>query len=333
MSQDLSRFFTLASEAAEEEMRDSGDELKQDLWYKMGEELESNNFPKEKISQKIQNTIEEQLEKKLGYSVKINTAYYYRVMSKNNWQDSTLGRPRQTFPLGEIGNSSLYTGKIGPFTGENKEIVKSLTDFIQTIKLLRDYLHNNPFTPQIPKNVLDDILTRINAYNVNATTYLNNKQTVPLNSQMIFLECYNECSDINNLFGLYFDEIKRVHLENRKQTKKTNQILTSKELKKYFSRDLTKLQENLEFTSSNEAKLNGFYGQQCPDCKGYRTNVINGNSNKVYCVQCHNLRGKESFVREHYVICQRCKYIITSKDIKGKCPHCDLEMVIPVEMR
>ena len=336
-----SEFNHLVSNTVKCELQQKDDKTLSEYYQKCMDQAHMDGVSKHEVSKIVLHILDEKLfnlRKKDDKTItpeecKINRTLYFRVSSKLDYRDPNQVRNTKFDPPVDQENSSLYAGKVGSFTGENQKTIRSLIDFIQTIKLLRDYLHNNPFTLQIPKNVLDDILTRINAYNVNASDYLNNKQTVPLNSQMIFMQCYNECSDINNLFGLFFDEIKRVHVENRKNTKKTNQILTSKELKKYSGRELTKLHASLEFTSSNEARLNGFYGQQCPNCKGFRTNVINGNSNRVYCIQCHNTKGRESMPREHFVICPRCRFIITSKDIKGKCPHCEIEIIIPAQMK
>ena len=65
---------------------------------------------------------------------------------------------------------------------------------------------------EVPADVTEDILTRLNAFSKNFSDYFNNKRTVPEKAQFIFLRLYNSCSDINNLFGLFFDEIKRIHL-------------------------------------------------------------------------------------------------------------------------
>ena len=86
---------------------------------------------------------------------------------------------------------------------------------------------------------------------------------MPINTQVMILQLYNVASDINNLFGMYFDEIKRIHVLERTKTKKTNQILTSKEIIKYQRRDLKNMNEILEFHDANEARMSGYYGQQC----------------------------------------------------------------------
>ncbi len=80
---------------------------------------------------------------------------------------------------------------------------------------------------------------------------------LPENAQLIFLRYYNSCSDIDNLFGMFFDGTKRIHTENRRHAKKTNQILTTKEMKKITSRELITLDKPLEFVTSNEARLRG----------------------------------------------------------------------------
>ncbi len=200
--------------------------------------------------------------------------------------------------------------------------------------MLRKYANDKPFLTLIPEELTDDIFTRLDAYCQNFSDYLNNKQTVPENTQLIFLLCFNASSDINNLFGLFFDEIKKIHIQNRINTKKTNQILTPKEMKKFNARELVTLSKTLDFATPNEARLHGFYGQQCSNCKGFRTKITNESTDKVYCVQCHNLKNVPIMSREHFITCPRCRFILDHNNLKeqGTCPHCSFELVLPVEM-
>ena len=252
----------------------------------------------------------------------INVRWYYKCAKE-------VGLTQPQLEVDEQKHSSLYS-KVFSHTGENQKVLDVLDGTITTLKLLKTHIHTNPFTNQIPENILDDILTRMTAYNKNAIDYLNNKQTVPINAQLLFLQTFNQSLDINNLFALFFDEIKKIHILNRKNTKKTNQVLTSKEMKKYSLRELTKFHDSLEFSNGNQARLHGFYGQKCTNCGGYRTKLKNNENDVVYCLKCRDLKNIKFMKREYFIICNRCRYIISEDEIKNKCPYCSLPIKLPI---
>ena len=119
------------------------------------------------------------------------------------------------------------------------------------------------FSTVMPGTVVEDIITRINAWCDNCEDYFNLKQVMPVNSQVIFLEMYNVASGINDAFARYFAAVRKIHIDDRPRTKKSNSILTAKELKKIINRDVMRLSTILEPKSAIDARLNGFYGQQC----------------------------------------------------------------------
>lgn len=321
---------------------DSSNHLKQEKWQQMGDYLETNNYPKHMISKKIQDTIEAKLEQMLGHQASITTAHYYRVMLKNKWTNPSFRRnitkdsDSETDPPEGSKNSSLKT----KFKHKNKPLIKRLDAFCEQVLRLRSYAKENSFLDLIEdKSVKDDIFTRLDAFTKNFSDYMNNKQAVPENAQLIFLLLNNAALDINNLFGLFFEEVKRINLQNRIKAKKSNHILTSKEMGKFTSRDLVTLSKYLEFGSANEARLSGFYGQRCIYCNGFRTKIMSNNSNHVYCVRCSGKEGKESFPRHQFFTCTRCKYFLDRNMLEAdggrshkKCPNCSLKIILPKEI-
>ncbi len=102
------KFYIYADKVVNEEINsDSQNSLKKTLWEKMGRELESVDYPRNQISKKIEHTIEEKLKESLGYPVKINTAYYYRIMAENKWQDTSFDRSNKIDPPEGASNSSI----------------------------------------------------------------------------------------------------------------------------------------------------------------------------------------------------------------------------------
>ncbi len=326
----------LAQEAANEELRktENFDTLRK-CYVNLMNQLLIDGIPREKVStvgQKIVIDKKIDIKKSNGASeeelqnIHIGS-WWYDVAREENFINPKYSHTVATEPERE--NTSLNT-KQGPFYEENEQLIRCIDDFVEKTLMLKKYANHNKFISMVSPVILKDIFTRLDAFSKNFSDYLNNKQTVPKNAQLIFLLQYNASSDINNAFGLYFDEIKKIHLQNRRNTKKTNQILTPKEMKKFIGRELVSLCDQLEFSTSNQARLHGFYGQQCPNCKGFRTQIQQNNSKKVTCVRCFNLKDVDAFEREYFITCRRCRFIIPSDDVKNKCPHCKEEIIKPL---
>ena len=334
-------FKNLAEKAVKEELNSKPSETLKHYYQACFKQAEIDGVPKYEISQVVRLKLNEikfhHMRQKdpqiLQTQCLINESWYFECAKEAGVTNPEMARNIKDDPETDQKNSSLNSKQNSTYYKENKHLIESIDNFISNTKILRDYAAKNSFMASVSADITADILTRLDAFTKNFSDYFNNKKTVPEKTQFIFLRLYNACSDINNLFGLFFDEIKRIHVENRKHTKKTNQILTTKEMKKFTSRELITLDRSIEFATANEARLHGFYGQQCPICNGFRTKLSPVNSKVVMCVKCYNLKGTDAFPREYFVTCQRCRFIVDQEDIKKKCPHCFYEMVIPSEMR
>ncbi len=211
---------------------------------------------------------------------------------------------------------------------ENLALVATLDKFINATNNMIQYAKDNPFLSLIPADPGIEILETIEAYCTSCTNYINQKSVIPENTQIIFLELYNTCRNINDLFGLYFDEIRRYHIEDRKNTKNNGEIISDRQLRKLVNRTMISICDSLEPTSANHARLHGFYGQQCPNCKGYRTKIVNENDETVHCVKCKDLKNCGSIPREYFVTCRHCRLIYENTDTIEKCPHCNNTLAI-----
>ena len=324
---------------------------------KIGKCLLYAGYSKADLGVEIGDRIEARFFEKYGYSVSVKTSYYYRIMRELKWgknfaetepqnveKSSHTETPREKLDSEEkpIPNSprgvpdssqqdkTQYTPK-AEYGLENKRLIDTLGDVCGMADVLRDYMRHNPFMSKMDPDLMNEIILRLTAWVVNMRDTMNNKQIVLTHGQHIILQKFNTSSDINNLFGLYLDEIKRIHILERAKTKKTNQILTSKEIMKYQRRDLKNMNDILEFHDANEARMSGYYGQQCNQCKGFRTVLAEGNNNKVVCVKCMGMDETNGMKREIFYTCMQCRFLVENPS-KGKCEHCGFEYVYPANL-
>ncbi len=110
-------FYNLLEEYVSLELQDKPVESQTDLWIKMGDQLETSNFPKEKIAITIQQEVENKLwNQKFKEFVprekySWHSGHFYRVMKKHTWTDPEMAR--HVDPLGDQGNSSDSMPRVG----------------------------------------------------------------------------------------------------------------------------------------------------------------------------------------------------------------------------
>ena len=343
-------FQGLIDAAVDAELNDFPTTKKQ-YWKKIGDALSYAGYPKTELGDEVAERIEARFFELHGYSISVRTAHYYGCKKEWGW----IRKPQKTEPqpekkaeteevkynptpeAGEQYSSqheptekTQYTPK-AEYGLENKRLIDTLGDVCGMANVLRDYMRHNPFMSKMDPDLMDEIILRLTAWVVNMRDTMNNKQIVLTHGQHIILQKFNTSSDINNLFGLYQDEIKRIHILERAKTKKTNQILTSKEIMKYQRRDLKNMNDILEFHDANEARMSGYYGQQCTQCKGFRTILAEGNNNKVVCVKCMGMDETNGMKREIFYTCMQCRFLVENPET-GKCPHCGYIYVYPANL-
>ena len=269
-------FYKLSDEAVAEELesRDTDQNTKREIWEKMGNELEIAGFEKDKISVKIQSTIEEKLETKLGYSVKINTAYYYRVMAKNTWQDQNYTANNNTSenittqseisPLGESENSSIYR--------TNKKMIdhvrdlKYLCETVQhTLKNIRDDNNNLINLEDVfDKKELDDFFLQSKQIKKIVANTANSKTIIPPNTHGIFRDTLRIESGLLNVAKIFL----RCQLHMIENIKKT--FLTKKQAGKFTRGTEPNPLPIFIPKSREEAIFMDFFGLACINCSSWR---------------------------------------------------------------
>lgn len=317
---------------------------KQKVYEEIGIALVNSGIPKREVAREGLRLLEDRLwerRRSKGEDIPreaatINRSHWYDTMSKMGCTDPAYARhvtEKETDPDTGSKNSST------PETiAENAELIRHLDDVSELIARLRAYCTKGPFASLVDPADLSEVLQRLSAWTRNWGDYMNNKQTVPTNAQHIFLSLTNAAGSVNEIFGMLFDEVKRIHVRERTAGKASSQIITNKELKKLKARDIVGLCPNLEPQDANEARLNGFYGQQCPRCKGFRTRPHRENASLVECMRCRQRGDSPPIKREPMALCPSCRLIITPEDSKfvsrkGMCPHCRNEVILPVGLQ
>ena len=331
-------YYSALNEAVEEEYNDNPI-LKKEKWAKMRDSLIFAGYARRTLSVKIAEEVEGKFYEKYGYEISIRTSHYYRTMKEWKCTNVDYNKPipekisetqetEKTAPAGELKNSSTEETEEKPeepkpvvltFRQKNKRLIDLMYGFKESCDSMIDYARHNDVVEAWDVKESEEIMGRLEAWNVNMMDYMNFKQTIPVKAQLIILRLYSGASDINSLFTLFFDELKRVHVIERVKSKKSNQIITMKEFRKYHNREVKKLSQHLEIHDGNEAILAGFWGQKCPTCGGYRTQIVPNMSNKVRCLKCSGRDNYESFDRKNIFICKECHLVSEGTD---SCDHC-----------
>lgn len=302
-------FFTFAVRAAEEEQKDSST-LKRDLWIKMGNELEIAGYPKNQISKKIQDTIEEELEKKLGHPARINTAYYYRTMASHSWQDEDFARHKSD-PPGDQENTS--------YIGVNFKYINVLQDCAKSIRILTNSLKNMQSLDEIhKKNELNAFFHDLKTMAKLAEKSADAKTVVHPNAHHIFKECMRMENGLLNVTELYFRTNMRVISNIRN-------AISKKQASKYMHGREPNQLPIFRPKYRDEAIFMGWYGLQCPECKSWRVE----HTHRPRCFDCH-----VEFEGKTVTQCLKCGMMLYQEDIDqikktGRCTGCESEMRLP----
>lgn len=255
----------------------------------------------------------------------INRSHWYAVMSEFGYTS------RSATPESGVEDTSPSDHPVTTVPEENRALLDTLEDARSRLGALCTLLRSGPFCSGIDRALLDEQGGRLRAQVDNWGDYLSNKQAVPRHAQALFLKLTGTAGTISHIFGLFYDEMHRIHEEAR--------IMTSKELKKLKAREVVGLDLILEPQSENEAILNGYYGQACASCKGFRTRIHPDDSRLIECFRCRGRSGIPSQKRIPLIQCQTCRMIVSGQRHaefirrKSLCPHCRAEMTLPEELR
>lgn len=137
---DLTEFKKNAELLAELEVAgDTDNQRKKDLWIAMGEDLQDQGYPKNKIAQEIVKAVESRLltyYKKKGIeppkdSLKINSGWFYVVMRERQWVSGKFGN--EPSPIGNGEDSSDFVLEV-PEGSQERERRNKVLRFYQDAK-------------------------------------------------------------------------------------------------------------------------------------------------------------------------------------------------------
>ena len=167
VSVNMSTITPLAEEAALLEFQKDTDEGKAELWQRMGENLETQNYPKHDIAKKISSAIESHL-KKIYTSkglptedVKFKSGYFHRKMSNNGWTDKSFVRNNtEQSPEGDNTNGSTTefseTSSCYQQRKDDIELVEKMKKFLSMMKHELETDHDEIIENDETKYVLRD---------------------------------------------------------------------------------------------------------------------------------------------------------------------------------
>ena len=128
--------YKLAEQAVNEELSsEENNSLLKEYWIKLGDQLEMEGIPKEKISTVATTILLEKKSEKLKIPKEElrMSGYFYRVYSSKNWTNSFFSRntneEKESVPLGEQENTS---------NGNNKKSNLRIIDYLKRTKSICD---------------------------------------------------------------------------------------------------------------------------------------------------------------------------------------------------
>ena len=335
---------SLVNECVEAEMTDSAHKRK--LWEKLGKELEKADFPKEDISSKIQEVIEDRLESKMGHHVSIDTAYFYRIMQDNRWGLSARRLPpKSKLPSGEFEKIPKYE-KVSP-EHPNQKILDGITELIagcraiyhavDTFEAEEDGLPPQDMKKYFVPGTMKEVLRQIK----------------------ITKGIVSDCATARTKIPLRCHHLVKAILATESSMVQAGVMLLqarlalTKEYGAYFGK-----KQALKFTKGKEsvqldvfapkdrdmAIYAGWYGMQCPRCDGWRLQVsAQGGADPAVldCVDCNRpVRLPAAGVGVPQ--CRSCGRVLWTAILKklkviGKkqdvaecvCPSCEGKLLVP----
>ena len=284
-----SDFYHYARLAVEEELAEidaSTASRKKKLWEQMGKELEDQGYPGDRISRKIHETIEDELQKKTGYPIHITSGYFYKIMRTNNWvipyrtaKNSETDDPTDPATAQEQSNqTSLIRDR------RNMEFTALLQT---TIDLSRDTITAFQEAPELTelytKSQLTDYIKQHEAIHTIIRDGINRKLKIPQHAEHLFLSLHASEASLAKAAEKFLE----VRL---KLMKKTGKFLTRKQAVKFLHPAThNRQQAGLPIFQPHDrstAIYIGYTGQPCATCHSYRTRLKDGSKHTCICADC-----------------------------------------------
>ncbi len=323
--------YRLADVAALEELQHErgNDSLKQS-WIKLATQLEIEGIPKYKIS-----TIGKQIiiEKKKEHLEKLNVSqeelnevsisgWWREVMSELDFTDSKYSSSSEATDTSPE-NSSINTTNIHQ---PNQEVIDIFMDIKEICSLGIDKAKNTKeFEEIFNKKQIREFYKQQRAFISNCKDVLDDKTKIPVNTELLFIECVTTAAGgLNNAVKL-FHKARMQLLED--QGKK---LITAKQTAKYLNGDKASKLPLLSPSSRDAAIFGKYFGVQC-ECGSWRVRPKNEGT-KVECYDC-----SLEFAAKTISKCSYCQTPLYKESLQhiiktNRCENCNTEITLPQKL-
>jgi len=295
------------------------------LWVQMGNQLEIEGVVKNQISKIMRRDIEDKLYEKQFKDFMPREEYrwhngsYWLVTKKNGWTDDTMAR-HTLDPTQDQTNSSINT------KFPNQELIDIFMGLKEICNLGIDKAKNTKeFEELFDKKETREFYKQQRAFISNCKDILDDKTKIPVNTELLFIECVTRAEGgLNNAVKL-FHKTRMQLLDD--QGKK---LITAKQTAKYLNGDKASKLPLLKPNSRDSAIFGKYFGVQC-ECGSWRVRIKN-DGNKVECFDCDL-----EFVAKTLSKCTYCQTPLYKESLQhilktNKCENCDTEIILPEEL-
>ena len=316
-------FYNLADSAVDDEIEAIQPASKKDIWTKMGNEVEMAGYPKDKISQLIQTTVESKLSEKLGYPAKINTAHYYTVMQENGWTDQSYSHNKKTDPETESKNTSRT---------KNQEMVDLAITCKESCNIIIAKLQldtTEEFVKSFSKKEIKEFIVQRRSLLAVAQASFDEKTKVTANTEHILLQLITTEASIELAAERYME----YRLEKIKETR---HFLTRKQALKFQKGTKQSKLYLLQPHDRDSAIMLDCVGQQCSKCSSWKVRVSDYDMHTCVCQDCEATEETRSIPK-----CPHCYTLldfsemakVVADDDRCQNKNCNKLIKIPIEMK
>ena len=295
------------------------------LWVKMGNQLEIEGVAKNQISTIMRKDIEDRLYEKQFKEFMPREDYrwhngsYWLVTKKNGWTNSDMAR-HTIDPTQDQLNSSINT------KFPNQEMIDIFMDIKEICNLGIDKAKNTKeFEELFDKKETREFYKQQRAFISNCKDVLDEKTKIPVNTELLFIECVTTAEGgLNNAVKL-FHKTRMQLLDD--QGKK---LITAKQSAKYLNGDKASKLPLLKPNSRDSAIFEKYFGVQC-ECGSWRVRPKN-DGNKVECFDC-----SLEFIAKTLSKCTYCQTPLYKESLlhimkTNRCENCNTEIILPQEI-
>jgi len=248
--------YRLADKIAQLEINDEGDNITlKESYINLMDQLEIDGVPKEKISTIGSKIIEQKKTKRLAGKAITESEVYVGTWWFITAREHGCIDPHYSHPKNETKEKPKTN-----FELENIETITVIDYLMEFLKSEKQFLKHNPHDSKLEKNLLrQNIYTMTNAI-THANERFNNKLKIaPSHYHILFKDFMESMS--SHLSVPYY-----LHVREK-------ETFTAKQAGKIIKANVKDMPFEYEPKNQTESKSCNFSGEQCPNCKFFRTEI------------------------------------------------------------